>query len=66
MAIGIGIYVLASLLSGNAEHGWSSMMLSIWFVGGTTLIALGILGFYVGKTYIEVKHRPLYHIDRKI
>lgn len=66
VAIGIGIYVLASLLSGNAEHGWSSMMLSIWFVGGTTLIALGILGFYVGKTYIEVKHRPLYHIDRKI
>ena len=34
IALGIGIYVIVSLLSGSAEHGWSSLMLSIWFVGG--------------------------------
>lgn len=66
VAFGIGIYVITSLLSGNAEHGWSSMMLSVWFVGGTILIALGMVGFYVGKIYVEVKARPRYHAARRI
>lgn len=66
VALGIGVYVLVSLISGHAEHGWSSMMLSIWLVGGTILIALGIVGFYVGKIYIEVKNRPRYHIEERL
>ena len=50
----IGIYVIVSLLSGNAEHGWASMMLSI-----------GVVGIYIGRIYIEVKHRPRYHIGER-
>lgn len=61
----IGIYVVASLLSGNAEHGWASMMLSIWFVGGVVMISIGVIGIYIGRIYIEVKHRPRYHISER-
>ena len=42
--------------------GWSSLILSIWLVGGFVLISLGIVGTYLGQIYTEVKHRPLYHV----
>lgn len=64
IAIGIGIYVLISLINGSAVHGWSSLMLSIWLVGGFILLALGLVGLYVGKVFIETKHRPRYHVNR--
>lgn len=64
IAIAIGIYVLISILNGSAVHGWSSLMLSIWLVGGFILIALGLVGLYVGKVFIETKNRPRYHINR--
>ncbi len=56
-------YVLYSKFSGHAVSGWSSMILSMWFIGGCVLIGLGIVGEYIGKIYIEVKGRPRYHID---
>lgn len=58
----IGIYVLYSLISGTAEHGWASLMLSIWFVGGIVLLSIGAVGLYIGKIYKEVKRRPLYNV----
>lgn len=58
----IGIYVLYSLISGTAEHGWASLMLSIWFVGGVVLLSIGAVGLYIGKIYKEVKRRPLYNV----
>lgn len=63
ISILIGIYVLYSLMSGTAEHGWASLMLSIWFVGGAVLISIGSIGIYIGKIYKEVKQRPLYNIE---
>lgn len=66
ISIAIGIYVIASLMSGTAEHGWASLMLSVWFVGGIVLLAVGIVGLYIGRIYIEVKQRPLYHIGEKL
>lgn len=62
----IGIYVLVSLLSGTAEHGWASLMLSVWFVGGVVLLAIGVIGLYIGRIFIEVKRRPHYHIREEI
>lgn len=59
----IGVYVLYSLISGTAEHGWASLMLSIWFVGGVVLLSIGAVGLYIGKIYKEVKHRPLYNVE---
>lgn len=64
IALGIGVYVLVSLLNGSAVHGWSSLMLSIWLVGGFVLLSLGLVGLYVGKVFIETKNRPRYHTSQ--
>ena len=63
VAFCIGIYVAYSLIVGTAVAGWSSLMLSVWLVGGFILISMGITGAYIGKIYTEVKRRPLYHIQ---
>lgn len=58
----IGIYVVYSLIMGSAVHGWASLMLSVWIVGGFILMSMGIIGTYIGKIFTEVKHRPLFNI----
>ena len=62
IAFCIGIYVVHALIVGTAVPGWSSLILSIWLVGGFILISLGVVGTYLGQIYTEVKRRPLYHI----
>ena len=62
IALCIAIYVTHALITGTAVPGWSSLILSIWLVGGFVLVAIGIVGIYIGKIFTEVKHRPLYHI----
>ncbi len=56
-------YVLYSYYSGKAIVGWTSIILSVWFLGSLILIAIGILGEYIGKIYIETKKRPRYLIE---
>ena len=63
IAFGIFLFVVHAWIAGTAVPGWSSLILSIWLVGGFILIAQGITGTYIGKIYTEVKHRPLYHIQ---
>lgn len=58
------LYALVSYITGNVEPGWTSLIISIWFLGGLQLLAIGLVGKYVGKTYIEVKHRPRYNIEK--
>ncbi len=62
----IAVYVLYNHFRGLTVPGWSSLMLSIWFVGGSILIGLGIVGEYVGKIFNEVKQRPRYNIAARI
>lgn len=57
------IYALISYFVGGAESGWTSLILSIWFLGGIQLFAIGLIGEYVGKTYIESKRRPRYSVE---
>ena len=57
------IYTLISYFMGHTVPGWSSLMISIWFLGGVQLLSIGIVGQYVGKTYIESKERPQYIIE---
>ncbi|MDY4811055.1 MAG: glycosyltransferase family 2 protein [Muribaculaceae bacterium] len=64
ISLGIGVYVIYSLIVHTAVHGWASLMLSIWMVGGFILISLGVIGLYLGRIFNEVKARPLYHIAR--
>ena len=63
IAFGIAVYVAYALITGTAVPGWSSLILSIWLVGGFILISMGIIGAYVGKIFTEVKQRPLYHVQ---
>lgn len=57
------VYILASYFSGRTVSGWSSIMVSIWFLGGLQLLAIGIIGEYIGKTYLEVKERPRFNVE---
>jgi glycosyltransferase involved in cell wall biosynthesis len=52
--------------TGNPEPGWTSLMISIWFIGGLQLLGIGVIGEYIGKIYIEVKQRPKFAIDRDL
>ena len=65
IAIGVcmSVYTLVRYFMGDTIEGWTSLMLSIWFCTGIILIGLGITGEYIGKIYIEVKHRPRYKIS---
>ena len=58
------IYALVSYFTGNVEPGWTSLILSIWFLGGLQLLAIGLVGQYIGKIYMEVKHRPRYNVEK--
>lgn len=58
----IGLHTLYVYITGKTVVGWTSLMLSIWMVGGFILIALGITCIYIGKIFKEVKNRPLYNV----
>lgn len=60
------IWAFVVKVIGHSEIGWSSMMCSIWLIGGLQLLCLGIIGEYVGKIYAEVKQRPRYIVDEFI
>ena len=57
------IYALISFCTGHVVPGWTSLILSIWFLGGLQLLAIGMVGLYIGKIYIEVKQRPRYNLS---
>jgi len=59
----IALYALISLIAGHAVPGWTSLMISIWIIGGIQLIALGLIGEYIGRIYTETKRRPRYIIE---
>lgn len=66
VSIAMIIYTIVQTCLGNTEAGWSSLMCSIWFLSGLQIMALGIVGEYIGKIYTEVKARPKYIIDKFI
>lgn len=64
VAVIMALYTLVSHFTGNTVSGWSSLMISVWFLGGANLLALGIVGEYIGKIYGEVKDRPRYIVEQ--
>ena len=58
------IYAMISYFTGHVVPGWTSLIISIWFLGGLQLLAIGMVGQYIGKIYIEVKQRPRYNIEK--
>ena len=64
IAVIMAAYTLVSHFVGTTVSGWSSLMISIWFLGGLNLLALGIVGEYIGKIYNEVKNRPRFIVEQ--
>lgn len=58
-----GAYFLALKILGETQTGWTSLITSIWLIGGLQLIAIGLIGEYVGKIYKESKQRPKFAVD---
>lgn len=71
-ALGIGIFTVSILMiiyflidhfTGGIVDGWTSIIVSIWAIGGLQLLSIGIIGEYIGKIYLETKHRPKFIIE---
>jgi polyisoprenyl-phosphate glycosyltransferase len=58
-----GVYFFSLKFFGTTVTGWTSLITSIWLIGGLQLIAIGLIGEYIGKLYIETKARPKYIVD---
>ena len=59
-------YALHSFILGQVIPGWTSLLISVWLIGGAILTAMGVIGEYIGKIYKEVKRRPRYFIEKEI
>jgi glycosyltransferase involved in cell wall biosynthesis len=64
LSIAAFVYALVSYFLKTVEPGWTSLIVSIWFLGGVQLISIGLIGEYIGKIYMEVKRRPRYNIEK--
>ncbi|WP_271827763.1 glycosyltransferase family 2 protein [Commensalibacter communis] len=60
------IYILIAKFTGQAIEGWTSVIISIFFLSGVQLLSLGVIGEYIGKIYMETKCRPKFFIDEQI
>ena len=60
------IYALVEFIGGDVIRGWTSLLISVWFIGGAILTAVGVIGEYIGKIYKEVKRRPRYLIEKEV
>ena len=56
-------YCIFNYTIGNTVSGWTSLIMSIWLLGGLQLIAVGVIGEYIGKVYLETKERPKFIIE---
>lgn len=58
------LWALTARLTGHTVSGWTSLMCSIWMIGGIQLLSLGVIGEYIGKIYGEAKARPRFIIEK--
>ena len=58
------LYFLIVHWTGHTVAGWTSIMVSVWAIGGLQLLAIGVIGEYIGKTYLETKRRPRYIVKQ--
>ena len=63
VSIGVLIYSVIRKFTGYTVEGWAFLAVSIWALGGVQLLAIGVIGEYIGKIYLETKHRPKYIIS---
>lgn len=63
VAFAVFVWIASSLLMGEVVRGWASLMASVWLCSGCVLTAIGIVGEYIGKIYVESKRRPMFNIE---
>lgn len=63
ISVAMAIYILCSYVEHATVPGWTSLMLSVWFIGSILLFSIGLVGQYIGKMYVEIKRRPLYTVE---
>lgn len=66
VAIVMILFALVEYFKGETIQGWTSMLVSLWFIGGIITTGVGITGLYIGKIYTEVKRRPRYFIEERV
>ena len=66
VAIAMIIFALVEHFEGKTIQGWTSMLVSLWFIGGIITTGVGITGVYIGKIYTEVKRRPRYFVEERV
>lgn len=66
VALVVMVYALISYSRHNVIQGWTSILISLWFIGGVVTTGVGITGIYIGKIYTEVKRRPRYFIEERL
>lgn len=59
------IFGIIRHIEGNTIEGWTSLLVSLWFIGGIITTAMGVTGIYIGKIYVEVKQRPRYFVQER-
>lgn len=64
ISVGVIIYAISVYWEGETIPGWTSILVSLWLIGGSMMTAVGIIGEYIGKIYKEVKKRPRYLVDK--
>lgn len=62
----MGIYALVQKFIGAVVPGWTSLIVSLWLIGGIQLIGIGVLGEYIGKIFKQVKERPRFTIEENV
>lgn len=60
------VFAIVRYAQGETIQGWTSMLVSLWFIGGVITTALGVAGLYIGKIFIEVKRRPRYFVEERV
>ncbi|MBP3666794.1 MAG: glycosyltransferase family 2 protein [Clostridia bacterium] len=63
VSIGVLIYSIIRKFIGETVEGWAFLAVSIWALGGIQLLAIGVIGEYIGKIYLETKHRPKFIVS---
>ncbi len=66
LSLGMFVYSICRLVTGEVVSGWTSIMVSLWAIGGLILISIGIVGEYIGKIYMETKQRPRFIIQQDL
>ena len=64
VSIAMLLYFLILYFAGRTVQGWSTIVISVWAIGGLQLLAIGVIGEYIGKVYLETKGRPRFLVEK--